>query len=325
MTELSMSALTEKIRAKGKTLILCHKNPDPDTLGSAFSLKEILNYYSSEADVACCDTPSKKFKFITGDNNFEYNPEEKYDRIIAVDIASPTQLGDYEFLAEKVDFTIDHHAMNTRFSDYYEQFTAACCEIIMSIADALGITDNLPKHFFECVYAGISGDTGGFKYSNVTPSTHEYASRIIEKGIDHAEINRLIFDAKTVGEINAQKVTYENMKFFCDGKLAVIAFTNDMKKENGINDEDIADIVNYIRCIDGVLVAVSLKQSSKDEQKFSISSRSNCDIDVSEVCAKIGGGGHKRASGATLSAQNSYEAVNTIVSLFSDPVDKFGA
>ena len=322
MIKLSIDDLCEKLKQSKKTLILCHKNPDPDTLGSAFSLKEILEYYGSDVSVACCDSPSRKLEFITGKTDFEYTGEE-YERIIAVDVASGAQLGDYEFLSKKVDIVIDHHAMNTRFCDYYEDFTAACCEIIMSIADTLGITDKLSKHFFECVYAGISGDTGGFKYSNVMPSTHEYASRIIEKGIDHAEINRIIFDSKTVGEINAQKVTYEKMKFFCGGKLAVVEFTNEMKKEYGIEETDITDIVNYIRCIEGVLVAVSIKQSPKEEKKYAISSRANCDIDVASVCAKMGGGGHKRAAGAVIMACTPKDAFDVVLPLFEEAVDKY--
>lgn len=323
MIKLSIDELAKKVQEKKKTLILCHKNPDPDTLGSAFSLKEILEYYGSEVSVACCDKPSRKFAFITGENNFEYT-EEEYERMIAVDVASGPQLGEYEFLAKKVDIIIDHHAMNTRFCDYYEEFTAACCEIIIKLADTLGVTDKLSKHFFECVYAGISGDTGGFKYSNVMPSTHEYASRIIEKGIDHAEINRIIFDSKTVGEINAQKITYEKMQFFCGGKLAIVEFTNEMKQEYGIEETDITDIVNYIRCIEGVLVAVSIKQSPKDEKKYAISSRANCDIDVSLVCAKLGGGGHKRAAGAVIMACSAKDALDVVLPLFEEAVDKYG-
>ena len=99
----------------------------------------------------------------------------------------------------------------------------------------------------------------------------------------------------------------------------------EMKKENGLGDEDISDIVNCIRSVEGVLVAVSIKQSSKDETKFFISSRASCDIDVSAVCAKMGGGGHFRAAGASLVCPDPVSAFNECVALFEEAVNNYKA
>ena len=316
MKKLNLIELQNEVKIPKYTLVLCHRNPDPDTLGSAFGLKAILEHYGSKIKVACCDKTTR-LAFITKGESLEYN-EDNYERIIAVDVASPMQLGELSFLADRVDLIIDHHAMNTRFSDYYEEFCGACCEIIFELARELKILDNLPIHFFESVYAGISGDTGGFKYSNTTERTMLYGAEIITFGIDFAEINRLIFDNKTLGEIKGQELAYKNVKLLCDGTLAVVMFTKAMREENEITDEDIGDIVNCIRSIEGVKVAVSIKQTTNDENKYSISSRSNCDIDVSKACAKIGGGGHVRAAGATLYANSSEEAFAKIVELFAN-------
>ena len=169
----------------------------------------------------------------------------------------------------------------------------------------------------------MSGDTGGFRYSNVTKRSMEYGAEIIDTGIDHAEINRIIFEAKTLGEIKAQKITFDKMELLCDNCLAVMLFTNQLKEENNIGDEDISDIVNNLRSIEGVLAAVSIKQSTKEPTRFFISSRANCDIDVSQVCAKLGGGGHVRASGASITAQSPREAYNLCVPLFEEAVKEF--
>lgn len=314
MTKIELNDLLNEIKSPKYTLILCHRNPDPDTLGSAFGLKAILESLGSKVKVACCDKTTR-LSFITENEDLEYS-EDNYERIIAVDVASPMQLGELSFLAEKTDLIIDHHAMNTRFTKYYEEFCGACCEIIFKIAKELNILDKLPKHFFESVYAGISGDTGGFKYSNTTERTMLYGAEIISHGIDFAEINRLIFDNKTIGEIKGQELAYKHVKLLCDGKLAVVLFTKKMRDDNSITDEDIGDIVNSIRSIEGVKVAVTIKQTTQNEEKYSISSRSNCDADVSSICAKIGGGGHTRAAGATLIASTPEEAESTIIKLF---------
>lgn len=319
---ISLSELATLIKEPRKTLVLCHKNPDPDTLGSAFALCHILNHLGSDATVACADETQKKFGFITGGAKLEYTGKE-YERYIAVDVASPMQLGDLSFLADKIDITIDHHQMCTRFSKYYENFRASCAENIYLLARELDILDELPINFYECLYAGMSADTGGFRFSNVTPDTMSLASLIIAKGIDHAEINRVIFDSKSIEEIKAQKLTYEKMELFSDGALCIIVFTNEMKTANGISDADIVDIVNSVRAIDGVLVALALKQNTKDESKYSLSSRANANIDVSRVCASLGGGGHTRAAGATITASSPEDAKNQVVPLFENAINEF--
>lgn len=322
ITKLTLEEVCKIVREPKRTLVLCHKNPDPDTLGSAFGLLHILEYFGSRVDVACSEHPSKRFDFITGGSTLEYNGES-YERIIAVDVASPMQLGDLCHLADKTDLIIDHHGMNTRFAPYYEDLGASCAEIIFAIYKELKIT--LPRHFFECVYAGMTGDTGGFRYSNVTARSMEYGAEVISAGIDHAEINRIIFDSKTMGEIKAQRLTFEKMELLCGGSLAVILFTNEMKAQIGISDEDISDIVNSIRSIEGVLVAVSIKQGTRDPQKFSISSRANCEIDVARVCAMMGGGGHMRAAGATLTSPDPVSAFNACTELFAEAVNQYKA
>ena len=320
MTRVSLGRVLQIIREEGDTLILCHRNPDPDTLGSAFALKHIIEHYGSQVFVACSDNASQKLSFITQGESLEY-VERDYKKIIAVDVASPSQLGDLQFLADRVDLIIDHHEMNNRFATYYEDFGAACAEIIYELYALAKI--KMPKHFFECIYAGISGDTGGFRYSNVTRRTMEYGSYAMERGIDYAEINRIIFDTKTLGQVRAEKLTGEKMKLLCDGAFSVILFTNEMKNDNEICDEDITDIVNYIRSIEGVLVAVSIKQGTKDENKYSISSRANCDIDVSKICAMLGGGGHQRAAGASVIASSPEEAYEACVPLFEKAVKEY--
>ncbi len=319
---ITLTELAELIKEPKSTLVLCHKNPDPDTLGSAFALKHILAHFGSSVAVACADETQSKFKFITGEKSLEYTGEE-YERYIAVDVASPAQLGDLSYLSDKVDITIDHHAMCTRFSKYYENFRASCAENIYLLANELGILDTLPLNFYECLYAGMSADTGGFRFSNVTPDTMSLASLVIARGIDHAEINRVIFDSKSMEEIKAQKLTYEKMELYCDGALCLIVFTNEMKEANKISDADIGDIVNSVRGIDGVLVALSLKQNSKDETKYSLSSRANADIDVSKVCAILGGGGHKRASGATIIASSPNDAKKQVITLFENAINEY--
>ncbi len=325
MNNLEFSEVLKRVSTPGKTAIVCHKNPDPDCIGSAVGLACILEHFGSSAAIVCSEKLPSRLSFMTGGTEIYYSGDfSEFERVFCVDVASPSQMGELDKFCEKVDMTIDHHSMSTRFSDFYMENSAACAQIIYKIGEALNILDELPKKFFEAIYAGISGDTGCFKYSNVTDETHIIASSLVSRDIDYAEINRLIFDSKTIGEIEAEKLTYQNMQLKCDGKLAIITFTNEMKEQNGVTDEDIGDIVNHIRQIEGVSVAVSIKQSSKNENKFSVSSRSNKDVDVSVLCAKFGGGGHIRAAGCTVTAETPNEAEERIISVFAEEIIKHG-
>ena len=317
MTKLSLAEVASRIQDVKNALVLCHRNPDPDTLGSAFGLKHILEHFGTSVRVACCDASSAKFDFITGGCDISAPFDvDLYDSIIAIDVASGAQLGEYSYLADKVSLTIDHHESCTRFSDYYEDFASACAMIVFDIAMELGIFEKLPKHFYECIYAGISGDTGCFKYSNTTKKALLMASELVDSGIDFANINYIIFDCKSVGEIAAQCMVYDSVELFEGNTLAIALITNEMKEKNGVCDDDIADIISSVRQIEGVKVAVTIKQTSKNDRKYSISSRANCDINVSKICAEIGGGGHPRAAGATLEDMEPKQAFDTVRDLF---------
>ncbi len=324
MTKLSLSDVASTLKGISNALIFCHRNPDPDTLGSAFALKHILEHLGASARVACCDSSSAKFDFITGGASLTDDFDlDSFDSVIAIDVASSAQLGDYSIYADKVSLIIDHHESCTRFSDYYEDFASACAMIVYDIAGELGIRDTLPLHFYECIYAGLSGDTGCFKYSNTTKKALLIASELVDTGIDFANINYIIFDCKSVGEISAQCMTYENIRLFENKTLAIVLITNEMKEKHGVNDDDIADIISAVRQIEGVSVAVSIKQSSRDESKFSISSRANVDINVAEICGRLGGGGHPRAAGATIEGVSATEAFDITRDLFVEGIRKY--
>lgn len=324
MIKLSLKALIKRLKKPQKTLIFCHKNPDPDTLGSAFALKMILEALGSQVVISDCDKPNKKFDFITGGASLTDKFDiDSFERVIAIDVASPAQLGANVEMAGKVNLIIDHHESCTRFADYYEDFAPACAMIVYDIAKGMRLLKRLDLHFFECVYAALSGDTGCFKYSNTNPRALEIAADIIKRGIDFARINHDIFDSLTIGEISAQRMVYDNMAMLLDGRFAIIFVTNEMKARYGVTDDDISDIVNTVRQIQGTLVAVSVKQSSKDNGTFFVSSRANVDIDVSRLCASLGGGGHVRAAGATITASSPEEAYERVKNVFSEGVVKY--
>ena len=318
---LSFEALCRLLSEPENTLIICHARPDGDAIGSAFALKSILQMTGSETYCICADEVPKRLKFLTvsiqSSSLIDSIPESFLpERIITVDTASVDQMGKLgPALADMVTVMIDHHKSGERYSDYYVDTAAAATgEIVFKIATAL-LTDKgkqIPLDVCRCLYAAISSDTGCFKYSNVTPSTHMAAASLVRSGIDAAEINRLLFDAKSPARLNAERIGLENLKTCCDGKVAVIALDYDEIIAAGIDIEELDALIDVARCVDGVEVAFAIKQHERGG-KFRVSMRSNGSVDVSEICSSFGGGGHAKAAGCGIEAEDKRDVAALIL------------
>ena len=319
---LSFDEVLDRLCTVADTLILFHRNPDADAVGSAFALKRILADLGSRAWCVCSDELPARLAFLTDGEQESVLPASIPDdleiaRIISVDTASPAQLGTlYELYADQIDMMIDHHGTGEPYADHYVLPDAAATgEIMFDIAKQLAAEERISVSNALCtdLYAAISSDTGGFRFSNVTPETHQRAAELLESGVDAAEINHLLFDCKTQDQLRAQAAGISNLHLFADGKIAVITFPFALKMALGLSDADLDGLVEIARSIAGVKIAISLRQP-KAEGVFRASVRASCSYDVSALCAKFDGGGHVRAAGCTITAADTDEAMQKLVS-----------
>lgn len=320
--KLTFSALANKIEEAVDALIIMHTRPDADAAGSAFSLKLLLEAMGKRAYCICSDELPARLRFLSSQESTllknlpaDFTP----GTVISVDVASPSQLGELEALyGDRIDIMIDHHKSGTPFADnYIRPGIAATGEIIFELSREMLHRKKIPaitKEIDFCIYTAISSDTGCFKYSNVTPDTHRRAAKLLASGIDTAEINRLLFDSKSPEIVQAEKLAMQSLRYFADGRISVVPFSAQMKKDNGLLDEHTETIVDIARSIDGVMVGIAIKQSDKDPTSFRVSLRSNCDVNVAEICMGFGGGGHVRAAGCTIIANDMDEVVEIISS-----------
>ena len=320
-TALSLGMLCNKLAEQKNTLIICHARPDGDAIGSAFALKEILRQTGSEAYCICADEVPKRLKFLTASIQssslvdaipLDFVPE----RVITVDTASPSQMGKLEaFFGDGVHIMIDHHRVGEPYADHYiDPNAAATGEIICKIAEALLTSKgkSIPLDACKCLYAAISSDTGCFKYSNVTPSTHIAAAGLIKQGIDAAEINRLLFDTKSPARLHAEKVGLDNLSLFMDFRVAVVALDYDEIERLGVDHEEFDAFIDAARLIEGAEVAFSVRRPFENEA-FRVSMRSMSDVVGSEICATFGGGGHVKAAGCSIEAETKEEVIEKIL------------
>ena len=323
LTLTNLDELIAALETPANTLIIFHRNPDADAIGSAFSLRSVLEQLGSPARCICQDEVPQNLQFLTDGvqesvlaeavlSNFEA------ERIITVDTASLSQMGTLAVpFGEDVDLMIDHHEADAPYGaqHYIRQGAAATGEIIFDVIKHLASEERITidEAMCVCLYAAISADTGGFRYSNVTPKTHMRAAELVSSGIDCAEINRKLFENKSIERLRAQSAAISNMELFEDGKIAVVTFPYALKAALGLGDDDLGALVDIPRSLSGVEVALCIRQPLP-EGTFRVSARSNGQYDVAELCRKFEGGGHAKAAGCTLIATDMAEAMQRIVS-----------
>ena len=295
--EIDVKRAAEIMMKNDNILILVHSNPDGDTLGSGFSLCRALRSVGKKARVLCDDEIVGKYSYLHDDLETEDFEE---DFIISVDIADTKLLGknSEEKYKDKINLAIDHHGSNKiNYCDrLLDVSAAACCEILFLCIKAMGI--EIDKKIADCLYTGLSTDTGCFKYYNVTARTHEMAAELIKCGANAGKINEIMFDTLTRTYVSLERLVMDRMEMHFSDRCAIAMLTQDMYAISGSDVSETDPLASKIRQIEGVDIGVLLRE--KEDGTFKASVRTSDPIDASAICHKLGGGGHIRASGCQL-------------------------
>lgn len=273
-------------------LVISHEHPDGDTLGCAFALCEALRLMGKKRAFMCADKLTNEFSFLTDDF---CDDEVRNPVVVCVDVADIKLLGSLASQFEgKVDLCIDHHMSNTSFAAAtYLIEKAAACEIVYDLICSLPVEES--RYIRNCIYTGISTDTGCFRYQNTSPETFKIAAELMEKGIDSGKINKLMFETKSKSFLKLEMLARETLEYHFDGRCAIITINQDMYRKSGSSEHECHPITALPRQIEGVLVGAVFKEN--EEGHFSVSVRTDEGIDASLICSRLGGGGHKGAAG----------------------------
>lgn len=324
---LTLTEVTSRIKGEINTLIIFHRHPDGDAVGSGFALKLLLEAMGCRVYCSCDDELPERLQFLVKDKSqsikYDRLPKDFVpDQIIAVDTASPAQVGQQYALYEgRIDLMIDHHAKGEMYADGW--ILGGCSstgEMIFELSRALvrcGKLSKIPQGVDKLLYAAVSSDTGCFRYSNVSPDTHRVAADLLRsattgEGFDPSEINHLLFEVKSEKLLLAEKLGFERLRLFEDGKIGIVTFPIDLKVQYGILDEHLETLVDIPRSLEGVEIAVAIRQPS-EANTYRVSMRSCGDADVSAICAIFGGGGHVKAAGCTITCEGGMEGVVSLV------------
>lgn len=323
MTEsVDRKSAVARLRGMDDVLILCHKNPDGDTIGSAGALCKALQSMGRNAAVLCSDPIPKMYDFMRI-NVFDGSFEPAF--VVAVDVASIQLFGEnnnVQNYAERVQLCIDHHASNSGYA--YETLldasAAAVCELLTDLIPELGVP--LTPDIAACLYTGIATDTGCFRFTNTTAATHLAAAKVIEAGADAETLNALLFENRSHARMEAERLALESLEYYYDERCAVVLLTWDEICGCGVAAAELEDLTSLPRSIEGVDVGITLRQQR--DGSFKISVRTGGEIDACAIARRLGGGGHSRAAGCEISG-NVDNAKHAILEEVKKELDRFDA
>lgn len=293
---LTLKQTARYLKKHDNYIILTHASPDGDTLGSAYALYYGLNEIGKTACVLCPDVIPKKYNYFVRKTD---HVKRENATVVAVDVADSKLLGSLEQeFGNIVDINIDHHISNMRFAKnlYLDADASATAEAVFELLNIMKV--NINDVTAKALYTGIVTDTGCFKYSNVTAKTHIIASQLYDYNISAPDINKLMFDTKSRNLIELERMVLDTSEFHFGGKCMLLSVTADMQKKTGCSGTELEGIAVISRSVEGVEAGVTIKQT--DDNEYKVSLRTYPPLDASQICKKLGGGGHKAAAGASI-------------------------
>ena len=299
MSSLTRNETARWLRDHDNYLILTHRRPDGDTVGSAAVLCRGLRQLGKTAHVLRNMEVTEKYAHLHRD--LYRDCPECGDTLICVDVAAPQMLPDvFSHLTRYIRLRIDHHGTDMPFAplELVDPGAAACGEILYDVLTAMGV--KLDKEMAEALYTAVATDTGCFRYANTTAHSFEVAAACAKAGGDLHSINQRVFDTNTLAKLRLQGWMIDNARFRRDGKVVVCAIPLAVERQLGVTEDDLENISGFPRSIEGVCMAATLRETADGRIKVSV--RALPGYDAAAVCAKFGGGGHKGAAGTTIKA-----------------------
>ncbi len=295
--EEAVRKAAEFLKRENNFCFLCHKNLDGDTIGASFALHYALKGLNKNSIVKTFENEfSEKFSFVYPEEEKSKDENFKVEHYVTVDVADFKLLED-EFHNKEFSLCIDHHKTNNinaklKCVDFTK---AASCEIVYHILKELNL--NFTKKIADCLYLGISTDTGCFKYENTTAKTHIIAADLILNGANHTYINYVMFDKKSKERLSLEKEIIENLEYYYEEKCVMVFVTNEILKKAGVLKKEQDSIAHIASCVDFAVIAITAVEVL-DGFKISVRTKKNCDANC--FCKRLGGGGHKRAAGCLI-------------------------
>jgi phosphoesterase RecJ-like protein len=300
MTQSTFAEIGGVLRAQQRFAILSHVRPDGDALGSQLALALSLEQLGKDVTVWNEDGLLEKYNFLPGGGRLTRPPQEPrdFDVAIALDTATQNRLGTAgeSIRSAKTWINIDHHPSNPGYGDlvYIDPASPATGEILFELIRS----EKLPLNsaIAENLFVAISTDTGSFQYPNTTARTFEIGAELVRNGVEVGRVSQRLFENYPRRRTELLRELLGTMRFEAAGKIASFSLSLKVAADLAVKPEDNEGLIDHLRAIRGVIVAVFFEELADGKVRVSMRSKSE-EADVSVICQKFGGGGHKLAAG----------------------------
>jgi phosphoesterase RecJ-like protein len=302
MSTHDLAPVVAAIEKSRRVIVTSHVDPEGDSLGSQLALAQILDELGKDVAVVNQDRPPERYAFMPGVDRILQTAtvaSRTFDTGFVVDCASLERIGNVRQRLEGIAVVnLDHHRSNTRFGtvNHIEPETCASGMIVYQLNERLGLPIDARKA--TNMYVGIISDTGNFRYSNTSPEVLRVGSRLIETGIDSADLASKIFATKSQAALRLLGEALTSLTSELGGKVGMIVLDRAVFERTGATGSDVEGIVNYAKQLAGTMAGVLLREVESGEIKVSF--RAEGQVDVDRVASSFGGGGHRNAAGARL-------------------------
>lgn len=295
-------------------LIISHRNPDADTVGTNLALKLALFQWGKHVTSACADPLPQDSHFLPGYNTFVQDVDlSDYDVVVSVDVGAHYLLKYDKTHPELLDkekttlINIDHHPSNDHFGsvNIVVDTAAATALILFYILKEFELT--LTRDIATCLLAGIYFDTGSFMHSNTTPEVYDVAGQLMSHGADFKVIVKKLFHTTPVNQmklwgriLNRARINKKN--------IVSSAVTQKDLNDLGLTVKEVSGVIDYLNAVPGSQFCILLSEDLKGNVKASLRTQRD-DVDLSELTSTFGGGGHKKAAGFTMPGKIEQETV----------------
>ena len=300
----NLNSIINLIEANQSFLVVSHENPDCDALGSTIAMALVLRGLGKDVVMYNRDGVPEHLRFLPEWSGVDDSLDRvgDVDVVMLLDCADISRPGkEFESLISEDGFTlafIDHHASNSASSEYciIDENASSTGVILYRMIKRLGIS--VSPDIAECLFSTIVGDTGSFRYSNTSSETFVIAAELVDCGANPERVSRFIYDNEPLRKVMLRTLAMNTLEV--NGKIAFLHVSSEMFKQTGTEKEHTEGLVSMARSIEGIEVAVFLRQESAMDWKVSLRSKEY--VDVAQIAGRYGGGGHRRAAGCVISA-----------------------
>lgn len=334
MTKNEIAEIKTLLQEPKSIVIVPHKNPDGDAMGSTLGLLHYLNKYNHNAVVIAPNDYPDFLRWLPGDDtvlDFENNASRASkliadaDIIFTLDFNAFHRTGQMEKpLSESkaIKILIDHHQQPDDYATYMYSDVSMCstCQMVYHFIEMLEDTDKIDSDIATCLYAGIMTDTGSFRFPSTTSQTHRVIAELIDKGAKNSQIHNNIYDTNSYSKLQLLGCALNNLKVIAEYNTAYITLSQEELDTYNYKKGDTEGVVNYGLSVDGVKFAVIFIENQA-EGIIKISLRSKGDFDVNTLARTyFNGGGHVNAAGgrSTLSMEDTIEKFKSILPQYSN-------